>query len=555
VRWDVVVPSFPSPLQGKQTPIFLHPIAADVLPAKCISLLDKRGTLDLESDTTEQLSSFLFGLQSLLNKGGRDVLVDTKAEQEAAAVAAAAAAAPAPASGAASTSSSSSSLGVPPAAGRGKRFSIMTANPTAAELEKSRYGNFKRALLAIPENENLRVMCEGRDFYVWQVDDTTGRVSKKLQHVYYVTQAQSGTAQPLRLGAFYYNDVGRKETNPTRRFVIGELSDVFVGKQTAILTDPAAAGANPKCCVTFVTSQGAQLNLEALAAEQCNTFLSGINAILTGNGLTVLLEESKSVSETGKVGKKTKRFSIMAPTPLPGVNMADPRAVAVAGSAGTTIDGVQTPKQRQTMLGVATHEAIATMSEGRRFTRYFHSATGVVNKEIITLFYVKESHTLFWSQPGTRIQSESASMKFDQLSDVFLVRSHASWIGRVVADLRIGDAPACRVHAHLLPCPSRVVLSPLSSLARVLFCLVVSCVVRFLSCLFSRLPGQADSVSPESVRFVGSEQQVSLATHASEAVPRPRGRHRRATLRVAIRYSDRTQQEWKAVLRRYRHDE
>jgi hypothetical protein len=328
------------------------------------------------------------------------VLVDTKAEAEEKAAAA----------------TGSTSSGPSGTSGRGKRFSIMTANPTSTELDQSRYGNFKRALLAIPENENLRVMCEGRDFYIWQVDETTGRVYKQLQHLYYVTQQQSGSSQPLRLGAFYWNDVGKKETNPARRFIIGDLSDVFVGKQTAILTDPAAATANPKCCVTFVTSQGKQLNLEALSAEQCNTFLSGINSILTGNGLTVLLEESKSVSETGKVGKKTKRFSIMAPTPLPGVNMADPRAVAL--SAAQVVDGT---KQRQTQLGVATHEVISTMNEGRRFTRYYQQKNGIYDKEVITLFYVKESHTLFWSPPGSRNQSTEAQLKLDELSDVFLV--------------------------------------------------------------------------------------------------------------------------------------
>ena len=171
-------------------------------------------------------------------------------------------------------------------------------------------------------------MCEGRDFYVWPVDEASGRVSTQLQHVYYVSEAQGGRRNRLRLGAFYYNDVGKKETAPARRFILGDLTDVFVGRQTAVLTDPAAAGANPKCCVTFVTSGGKQLNLEALSAEQCNTFLAGVNSVLTGNGLTVVLEESKRVSENGKAGKKTKRFSIMAPTSLVGVNTGDPRSVA-----------------------------------------------------------------------------------------------------------------------------------------------------------------------------------------------------------------------------------
>jgi hypothetical protein len=200
---------------GKQTDIFKSSAATAADPAKCISLLDARQSLNLESDTTEQLSSFLFGLQSLLNKGGRDVMVDTNEE-----------AGPASPKAAASSSSSSSGKKAP-----SKRFSIMTSN--VADIEKSRYANFRRALLALPEDENLSMMSEGRDFYVWAVDEVSGRVSKSLQHVYYVSEAASAAtagAATLKLGALYYNDVGKKEMNPARRMVIGELTDVFVGK-------------------------------------------------------------------------------------------------------------------------------------------------------------------------------------------------------------------------------------------------------------------------------------------------------------------------------------
>lgn len=203
---------------GKQTDIFKSSAATAADPAKCISLLDSKQSLNLESDTTEQLSSFLFGLQSLLNKGGRDVMVDTNQEEAAAG----------PASPKAASASSSSSSAKKPVS---KRFSIMTSN--VADIEKSRYANFRRALLALPEDENLSMMSEGRDFYVWQVDEVSGRVSKSLQHVYYVSEAASAAtagAATLKLGALYYNDVGKKETNPARRMVIGELTDVFVGK-------------------------------------------------------------------------------------------------------------------------------------------------------------------------------------------------------------------------------------------------------------------------------------------------------------------------------------
>lgn len=177
--------------------------------AKCISLIDNRKQqLNLESDTTEQLSSFLFGLQSLLNKGGRAVMVDETEQRSPQAA------------------SSSSSVAAPSAASAKKsarRFSIMSAE----NIDKSRYANFKRGLLALPADVNLRTVTEGRDFFVWEVDETTGRVFKQMQHVFYVSEANSGNP-PLRLGAFYWNNVGvSKECNPTRRLLLGELTDVF----------------------------------------------------------------------------------------------------------------------------------------------------------------------------------------------------------------------------------------------------------------------------------------------------------------------------------------
>jgi len=400
---------------GKQVDTFKHPIAADANTNKCMTLVSKQGSqpareLNLESETTEQLSSFLFGLQSLLNKGGRNVMVDEASAPSGQQRLAGAGAGGAP----------------PPRPPAAKRFSIMSANP--ADLERSRYKNFKKGLLALPQDVNLRTMTEGRDFYVWEVDDITGRVYKKLQHVYYVSEADTATAsgggQKLRLGAFYWNDVGKKEMHPTRRMVIGDLTDVFVGKQTVIMNDPAASSANSKCCVTFVDSASRQLNLEAMSPELANTFLAGVNGVLTAASCQVVLEESKPAGgdagkAVGGVAKKSKRYSILAPPSLPGVNTSDPSAVAM-GHADGVLGGKTASGPKQTVLGVATHEAITAMSEGRRYIRWSRASNdSAVVKNVVTLFYVKESHSLFWAQPGSRAQDPRSQLKFDELTDVF----------------------------------------------------------------------------------------------------------------------------------------
>jgi hypothetical protein len=219
---------------GKQTDALRSAAATSAETARCMSLLDiNKQSLDLESDTSEQLSSFLFGLQSLLNRSGRDVMLDSASE---AGATAAAAAASSPRSAAAARGA--------------KRFSIMSTSMPAAE--KSRYANFQRALLALPEDENMRVMTEGCDFYVWQADESSGRVFRQLQHLYYVPQEASGMPQ-LRLGAFYWGAVGSRDSNPLRRMVLGDLTDVFV---VSALRQQGSrgSGVHTACAITTLLS-------------------------------------------------------------------------------------------------------------------------------------------------------------------------------------------------------------------------------------------------------------------------------------------------------------
>lgn len=175
--------------------------------------------------------------RSLLNKGGRDVMVDQTDSQS-----------PAPSPTAASASASATAAPAVAKASKAapRRFSIMTAAPSAGDLEKSRFGNFKRALLALPPSDTMRLMCEGRDFYVWQADAATGRVFRQMQHVYFVPAAPEQIGDPtLKLGALYWNAVGRKEDDPVRKLLISQLTDVYVGQS---LSCQARRGSNAWPC-------------------------------------------------------------------------------------------------------------------------------------------------------------------------------------------------------------------------------------------------------------------------------------------------------------------
>ena len=212
-----------------------------------------------------------------------------------------------------------------------------------------------------------------------------------------------------------------------------------------MMSDVAAQSANPKCCVTLVAAGGKQLNLEAMSPELANTFLAAINGILTGNGMQVVLEDAKGAAEATKAGKKSKRFSICAAPSLPGVNMADPTAVAIANS-GSRTGGVQ---QKQTVLGVASTEAVAALEEGRRFVRYSQAANGPVVKSVCTVFYVQASHALYWCQPGSRTQDPKACLQIAQLADVFLGKQSPVFQSPVAASAQSNRCISLRTQAGM----------------------------------------------------------------------------------------------------------
>src|SRR5205085_747018 len=61
---------------GKNTAVFHGPNANGCDRAKCVSLIDIHSCIGFEAETTEQMSAWLFGLQSLLTQNGRSVVVE-----------------------------------------------------------------------------------------------------------------------------------------------------------------------------------------------------------------------------------------------------------------------------------------------------------------------------------------------------------------------------------------------------------------------------------------------------------------------------------------------
>ena len=90
-------------------------------------------------------------------------------------------------------------------------------------------------------------------------------------------------------------------------FLLGELVDVYVGKQTPSLLQPIAVNADEKCCFSMLTKRkGTELHLEAIGGVQVvDMWLEAVNLILTGGGGKKVI-----VGEETKVEKPKKKKSV-----------------------------------------------------------------------------------------------------------------------------------------------------------------------------------------------------------------------------------------------------
>lgn len=210
--------------------------AEGAVATKCVSLIGTGGSVDLEAETNEQLSAFIWGLNSLLNSTGRGVVVDEKEEAAAAAAA----------------------LSAGPAKKANRRFSILAPN-SLETVDQSRHAGFKKAVLSLPADQNLQAMESGHTAEVFTNDASHGGVLvRNTQHVWF---------QGAKLfGSICWSDSIKDRTvRADKQMSLQQLTDVY-GKWTKRNTREACAERvcvlrcsflSPSVCLLFCFSQSA----------------------------------------------------------------------------------------------------------------------------------------------------------------------------------------------------------------------------------------------------------------------------------------------------------
>lgn len=357
---------------GKQTRVFKSQAAAGAVSDCCWSVQGKNDFLHLEAGSKQALTTWLFGINRLITRGGKKIVLEDGAAPK-------------------------------QAAPNGRRFSVMAGSaglgdavgPSSAIARDPNAGR----LLAL---DDCPLLHQGHVFTCYI--ERKGVIEKTNQFVFCETDNGSGSGARI-----CWCQPGFRVESSLNSIRCSSLTDVYMGKQTAILKSAVAASADPKCCLSLVSRHGTfnfTLDSPALLAA----WVKELTTTLQRDGRKVDEGAGAGASPSAPQGSG-RRMSIM-PT-------------AIGGLPKTAQQTAIELNTKKSLLHVSTTDTVRMLQEGRRFWRYFDGLTGP-QKEQVTVFYDKTSNAFYWSPVGHRAMSADACLSLAKLTDVFLYVLHCS---------------------------------------------------------------------------------------------------------------------------------
>jgi hypothetical protein len=145
-----------------------------------------------------------------------------------------------------------------------KRVSPSKTNPRAG-LDKAQNSTALLATMAAGQNFK-RFTSTHKDMILVQFTEIPPTPQKKLD------------------GAFVWSTGGRGKG----RLTLSSITDIYLGKQTGVFSEPIAEHANPNLCVSLVGLED-ELNLEALTGQVLTAWLTGVQGLLELHGKKAVL--------------------------------------------------------------------------------------------------------------------------------------------------------------------------------------------------------------------------------------------------------------------------
>lgn len=363
---------------GKQRRVFQMAFAADSQEDCCLSVVGKHSVIDVQASSAQQVQVWVGAITHILTAHGQQVCLEEETPCQAP-------------DGASYTR---------------RRFSVApyvhpaTLGGGASARPASEHPDF----MTVANNETVAMMEKGRIFeVVFKIGKSI--VIQRCRLWYSASQ-----------GALFWCPP-EKHSDTSGPMLLTALTDIFLGKQSAVLKTKEALGIDENLAFTLVAAKE-EWSFVAPHEEQLNAWLVGIHSLLEGAGKTAVVQDEK----------RTRNFSIQDES------TATPNTAATTTTtttkATTTATSVSVPSRTNT--GTLSSATAATKLEASAAVRAMMAGTDFISyedvkhprTEAVTVFFVADSSrcgSIYWCPAGnSRVQSPDRRLPLHLLSDIYL---------------------------------------------------------------------------------------------------------------------------------------
>jgi hypothetical protein len=356
-------------LLGKQSPAFASKHATAALSSRCVTFKGRTSTgsggdgvttLDLQADQPELLSAWLFGLNTILDKLGKRVVDLSRAKTQT----------------------------------HRQRYSVVAPADTHPT----------HPLTPLTELSSIQAVEQGMEAKLHRPN-----VASEEVWLWY-------SRQRSELGCIYWAPAVSRNPSPENSVDLSQLSEIFVGKQTAVLQHAALAAVPEEYCFSLITRSGGKVSLQLLQPMDLSVWVDALTSILSDNGKNIVQEGPEENEEEGKqkehhdtlahqsarkVLSFRKRFSILARQQKVGTESI-PRNIFSHLKPQEAMENMTI--KRPTIASLPTTPVVKMMMHGTIFTGYAENRKGKFVKKHLLVFYNPKHGrhgTLYWCPPGT----------------------------------------------------------------------------------------------------------------------------------------------------------
>eukprot|EP00457_Paulinella_chromatophora_P000038 gb/GEZN01000038.1/.p1 GENE.gb/GEZN01000038.1/~~gb/GEZN01000038.1/.p1 ORF type:complete len:3253 (-),score=565.38 gb/GEZN01000038.1/:497-8857(-) len=265
----------------------------------------------------------------------------------------------------------------------------------------------------LSREEGLRCvarMREGHYLRSWVVDKSKIRGVGWDEIYLWFEGADSGQADQDHAGPLIFWCPAAAASFRPRQQVgaipISELRDIFIGQEAPGFAEVAVRKAQDELCFSLV-AQSASLHLQAPDIQTQETWVNGIQHVLSETGMTVTVTEDDSLPPSPRVA-----------SPVQKVAREPERAPTAYVTPAPTPDRLFQAEEAK--------KGIRSLRMGKSWIRYLPPAPSSASSSAFTteeVFIFLDKDILYWCLPGTRLKSRDRCLPLGNILDIYQGRA------------------------------------------------------------------------------------------------------------------------------------